>query len=485
MSARYPEDGDVIGGFVVRERLGGGGMGIVYRAEQAGLGRDVALKIIAPTVAEQESFRIRFEREARAQAGLQSAHVVHVYAYGEDHGRLYIASQLIEGGDLAARLHRDGPPPVAVGLGVVADVADGLAEAHARGLIHRDIKPANVLLRDHDAGVAAFLADFGIARSGDSELTGTTVTIGTPTYMAPELHTGSPAGVASDIYSLGCLLWAALTGAPPYTAATDYQLVNAHLQQPPPATGDPSPRLVEVDRILARAMAKDPSARYPSAAQMRDDVRRAAALPGPAYAPRVEVDRTVISGGSAATPTGPEPSGPTPSGPVAAPPRAEERRSGTRWWWAAAALVASLAVAAALVVPGLVGDHGGEAGRDPGRGATPETATPEATTDPTDWSTEEPTDDSTTGSTDSTDEPESIGGRATAEDALTEAFVAQGQTEEVSRCAAEAWIDSVGLDRLVEAKVLNADHTINEDDVVAPDADITTAGVMAVTGCLT
>ncbi len=201
-SLGYPRPGERLGQFVVGRRIGGGGMGVVFEAHDEALDRQVAVKIISPHLADDPGFRERFIREARSLASLDSAHVVHVYAHGEateeEGGRLYLVTQLIPDGDLGSLLQAYGAPPPAMAVDVIAQVADGLADAHAAGLIHRDIKPANVLLRRREDGNQAYLSDFGIARHVAADPTGTTTgTMGTPTYMAPELHLGEQPGVAS------------------------------------------------------------------------------------------------------------------------------------------------------------------------------------------------------------------------------------------------------------------------------------------------
>ena len=279
MSGGYPVEGELIGPYRVGRRLGGGGMGVVHAAHDEALDREVALKVIAPHLAEDDSFRRRFTREARALASLDSAHVVHVYAHGEADGRLYIATQLVPHGDLEGMLERGDVPPVLEALDLMAQVADGLADAHAAGLVHRDIKPGNVLLRRREGALQAYLSDFGIAREVGADRTRTAGTVGTPSYMAPELHTSGRAGVASDVYALGCLLWTTLTGRAPYDGATDYQVMSAHLEQPVPQLRGDGRLVTEVNRILRTAMAKAPNDRYGSAAQLRGDLRRACTLP--------------------------------------------------------------------------------------------------------------------------------------------------------------------------------------------------------------
>ena len=163
--------------------------------------------------------------------------------------------------------------PVAIDL--IEQVADGLADAHAAGLVHRDIKPANVLLRRRaDGGLTAYLADFGIARQVGGEATRTShATVGTPSYMAPELHTGGQPGVASDVYSLGCLLWATLTGRAPYAGTSDFEIVTAHREKPIPQLPDDGPLAGRLNEVLRGTLAKDPADRPPSAAAVRDWLR--------------------------------------------------------------------------------------------------------------------------------------------------------------------------------------------------------------------
>ena len=224
-----------LGPYRIVRRLGSGGMGVVHEAWDTGLERPVALKVIAPQLADDPAFRERFTREARAQAALASEHVVPVYAYGEDGGRLWIASQLVPDGDLGRLLRQYGVPPRPVALDLIGQVADGLADAHAAGLVHRDIKPANVLLR-RGPRIRAYLCDFGIA----GPIGGPPDDAGTPAYMAPELSAGGRATVASDVYSLGCLLRAVLPEGDPLQAVVD------------------------------RATAERPEDRYPSATAFRE-----------------------------------------------------------------------------------------------------------------------------------------------------------------------------------------------------------------------
>ena len=269
-----PEPGDQLGPYRIERQLGQGGMGTVYEALDTTLHRKVALKVISRALAGDADFRARFVREARAQASLDSPHVVQVFAHGQVSGQLYIASQLIPDGDLGEMLRRHGPPPPRLAVDLIAQVAEGLAEAHRAGLVHRDIKPANVLLRQRGTDTVAYLADFGIARQLGANLSATSgVVAGTPSYMAPELHQGGAAGPPSDVYSLGCLLWATLTGRAPYGGTTNFQIVDGHVSGPIPQLPARSAFDRELNRILRTALAKNPQERYPSAAALRDDLR--------------------------------------------------------------------------------------------------------------------------------------------------------------------------------------------------------------------
>ncbi|QIX25316.1 serine/threonine protein kinase [Nocardioides sp. JQ2195] len=265
--------GSVVGDFRIERTLGYGGMGVVHEATQLSLDRPVALKVMSGRHAVDPVMRARFAREARVQASVQSPYVVQVLAHGEHEGLLWTATQLIAGGDLAAVLRADGTPPLAVALDLVRQVAAGVADAHAVGLVHRDIKPANILLDRTGGRIRVLVADFGIARTPDSDLTETAGMLGTASYMAPELHHGVEASAASDVYALGCLLWAVLVGEAPYAWSTgDYQLMTAHIAAPVPVLVGNGREVDRLNAVLARALAKDPVARFASAADFRDAV---------------------------------------------------------------------------------------------------------------------------------------------------------------------------------------------------------------------
>jgi len=373
----YPVPGARIGRFRIVEQLGQGGMGVVYRAVEENLGREVALKIVAPLYAHDPDFQERFSREARAQASLESAHVVAVYAHGEEDGYLYIASQLIVDGDLGQLIRTAGVPPLVDALSVIEQVATGLADAHDAGLVHRDIKPGNVLVRIRGNAVRAYLADFGIARRMDAASTrfGSSA-VGTPTYMAPELHGGAVASFVTDVYSLGCLLWVALTGTPPYTGKSDYQIVAAHVNQEIPQLAGTSPMVQATNRILQRAIAKEPSERYPTAAAMQADLQAALRLPQTPGSAVPEARGSTALRPSTPPPTSPPPNSPLPTGPPptgpppalvpTAPHGGDRPTPPTRGGRSRGQVLVAAAVAAVVAVSGgiaaavLVGDGDGE-----------------------------------------------------------------------------------------------------------------------------
>lgn len=460
-TAGFPEPGRRIGPYEVVRRLGQGGMGVVYEAVDTVLGRRVALKVITPHLASDPAFRVRFTQEAQAQASLDSPHVVQVFAHGEADpsagsggtGALYIASQLIPDGDLGAMVKASGPPPPGVALDVIAQVAAGLADAHAAGLVHRDIKPANVLLRIRGEEVSAYLADFGIARRTDIDpqhsqtLSTQGFVVGTPSYMAPELHTGGRHGTASDVYSLGCLLWAALVGSAPYTGTTDYQLVNAHVSAPIPQLAPTGQWEREVNRVLRTAMAKHPRERYPSAAGIRDDLRRAArTYPAP----------TAVLAATGAEPPPSAPPPPTPHSPPPAPtydvytPAPSSRQE-----WAVASgprsngLLVGLGLALVLIVVigvvvavALVSNGGGDDSAD---------VTARSTSEATDVSTDQRSDGPTGGDDRTSDE-------RTAADSIARALRADANFAGLdAECTARRLVEDKGVDELQQLGVLNDD----------------------------
>lgn len=273
----FPRVGDTFGGYVIESLLGHGGMGVVFRARNVALNRPVALKVLSPVHAEVDEFRERFVREAALLAAVDSPHIIQIYEHGEQDGCLFIATQLVPGGDLADRLRQQGPLTLEQAIDLTGQVASALSDAHAAGVIHRDVKPNNILLRDDDGRLHGYLCDFGIARGDDTGLTQTGAVIGTFGYLAPERCLGQDASPASDVYSLGCVLVAALTGAPPY-AGTDLEMMQHHVHSAVPQWEETDEVLRALNQIVRRAMAKGPADRYQSARDMRHDLLHAQSL---------------------------------------------------------------------------------------------------------------------------------------------------------------------------------------------------------------
>jgi ketosteroid isomerase-like protein len=241
-------------------------MGVVYLARDLSLDRPVAIKLINEEQAGDADAHRRFEREARMMASIDHPNVIPVYAAGEQDGHLYLVMRYVDGTDLQALLRTQGrlPPPQAARI--TDQVGRALDAAHKQGLVHRDIKPSNVLL----SGNHAYLTDFGITRLAD-DLTGSTDAgklIGTFDYMSPEQLRGETTGPRSDVYSLGCLLYACLAGSAPFHRDTTAATITAHLHDAPPTVSDVQGVPKQFDDVIARALAKRPKDRYASAGQL-------------------------------------------------------------------------------------------------------------------------------------------------------------------------------------------------------------------------
>ena len=263
--------GSVLGDFRIEGVLGRGGMGVVYHAVQLSLGRPVALKLIAPHLADEDGFRDRFVRESRLAASIDHPHIVPVYAAGEEDGVYYIAMRLVEGVNLRATIAAAGQLEPHRAARLVRQVGDALDSAHGRGLVHRDVKPANILLSQHGGNEHAYLTDFGLTKR-EATATGLTASgewVGTLDYVAPEqLRNGEVDGRA-DVYSLGCVLYQCLTGEVPFPRENELAKLWAHLSDPPPAASELVPAVCPaLSALVGRAMAKDPDARFASAGEL-------------------------------------------------------------------------------------------------------------------------------------------------------------------------------------------------------------------------
>ena len=245
-------------------------MGVVYRATQLGLDRAVALKLVAPERAADANFRARFEREARVAAAIEHPNVIPVYGAGEEDGRLYLLMRWVPGTDLEALIRRSGPLDHAHAAAIVAQVAAGLDAAHAVGLVHRDVKPANVLLGGEDGSGHVYLSDFGLTLdpSAHTRVTDSGEWFGTVDFMAPEQFEGGPPDARTDVYALGCVLHAALTGEPPYHRASVPATILAHLHDPPPHPSATVGVPQAFDAVVARSLSKRPRDRYRSAGEL-------------------------------------------------------------------------------------------------------------------------------------------------------------------------------------------------------------------------
>ena len=269
-----------IGHYAIRRKLGAGGMGVVYEADDERLKRTVALKLML-SLQHDETSRRRFWREAQAAASVNHPHVCQVYEVGEDNGTLFIAMELLEGEPLNKTLRR-GPLSVEQALPIAVDMLAALGAIHARGIVHRDLKPSNVFLATH--GVK--LLDFGLARpelqtTQDSidSLTRSGSVLGTPGYMAPELLTGDPVDARSDLFAVGAILFEMLAGRPAFGGRTMIAVVNATLTEQPPALAGP-PQVAAVDRVIRRALAKNPDGRPASTRAMADELNAVRSLDG-------------------------------------------------------------------------------------------------------------------------------------------------------------------------------------------------------------
>jgi serine/threonine protein kinase/DNA-binding winged helix-turn-helix (wHTH) protein len=275
------QPGTEVASYRIVHTLGRGGMSVVYLAEHEWLQRKVALKVLAPQLADDERFRERFVRESRLAASLDHPNVIPIYEAGASGGDLFIAMRFVEGSDLRTLLHEEGALPPARAIGILRQVASALDAAHEQGLVHRDVKPANVLLarpRSSEPVEHVYLSDFGLTKrsAGDSAVTGTGQFVGTLDYAAPEQFKGETPDARTDVYSLGCVLFECLTGRPPFRSENDAGLMYAHLQQPPPPVTSERPDLPhEIDRVVGRAMAKSPDDRPRSAGELADGAARA------------------------------------------------------------------------------------------------------------------------------------------------------------------------------------------------------------------
>jgi protein kinase-like protein len=269
--------GTELAGYRIERVLGRGGMSVVYLAQDLRLKRNVALKLLAPELAEDEGFRVRFLRESQLAASLDHPNVVPVYEAGEVEGLLYIAMRYVLGTDLKALLRAEGALAPEGALMLVGQVANALDAAHERGLVHRDVKPSNVLLTGRPGQEHCYLADFGLSTSAsDRSIADARQIVGTIDYVAPEQIRGAEVDGRADVYSLACLLYECLVGDVPFRRASDVAVIYAHLEEPAPRASERAPTLpVAVDAVLERGTAKVPDERWQTCAALVEAARSA------------------------------------------------------------------------------------------------------------------------------------------------------------------------------------------------------------------
>src|SRR3954453_7448499 len=268
--------GAVLAGYEIESVVGRGGMGVVYRAVELELERVVALKLIAPELLAEADIRERFVREARTAASIEHPNVIPVYAASERDGVAFLVMRFIDGEDLRSVVRREGPLAPARAAQLVGHVGAGLDAIHRAGYVHRDVKPANVLV-DRDGHV--YVTDFGLAKQVLSRTGGATASghwVGTLDYIAPEQIRGETVDARADVYALGGVLCFLLTGRVPFDREGDEAKLWAQLSEPPPVPSRLRPHLPPaLDGVVARAMAKDPGARFPSAGDLGRAARAA------------------------------------------------------------------------------------------------------------------------------------------------------------------------------------------------------------------
>jgi len=271
--------GRQLGDYRLEALLGVGGMAEVYRAYEEALNRAVAMKVLPPQLVTDAGYVRRFRQEARRVAALRHPHIVPIFHYGEDEGLLYLVMPLF-GESLRDRLDHDGRLAVEEAIRLVREVASALEVAHAQDLVHRDVKPENVLLDQTDH---ALLTDFGIARrltqarhGGAQTLSATGLPLGTPEYMAPEQLRGGAVDRRADIYGLGAVLYETLTGQPPHTGETPYEVATLVLTTPVTPPGMRNPHVwPALDRAVLKALAQRPEDRYQTASALATALQEA------------------------------------------------------------------------------------------------------------------------------------------------------------------------------------------------------------------
>ena len=340
--------------YVIKRKLGSGGMADVYLAEDQELGRHVALKLLDDRHASDEQFVERFRREAQSAAGLNHPNIVSIFDRGRAEGTYYIAMEYLDGRTLKELLVRNGPTPIPIAIDYARQILGALAFAHRNGIIHRDIKPHNIVVGG-DGRLK--VTDFGIARSGASQMTEAGSIVGTAQYLSPEQARGAPVDPRSDLYSLGIVLYEMLTGKVPFTGDTPVEIAMKHLSQIPEPPSSLRPEVPhDLDAVVLRALAKDPDQRYGSSEEMDADLARVAR--GVAVSRETEDAMTQVLSGAGLTAaqtmvTRPRAVAPPPAPPAYRRPGGyydyeEPPRGRSIWPWL---------LALGLIIAGLVGGY--------------------------------------------------------------------------------------------------------------------------------
>jgi eukaryotic-like serine/threonine-protein kinase len=289
------------GRYRIIRKLGAGGMADVYLAEDQELGRRVAIKILNERHAADDSFIERFRREAKNAAGLSHPNIVSIYDRGEAEGTYYIAMEFLDGRSLKELIVGRGPAPIKTAIDYARQILAAVGFAHRHGIVHRDIKPHNVLVGSEGR---LKVTDFGIARSGASQMTEVGSIIGTAQYLSPEQARGAPVDQTSDLYSVGVVLYEMLTGQVPFTGDTPLEIAMKHLSEVPKPPSELRPEVPhDLDSVVLRALAKDPSERYQGADEMDADLARV--LEGLPVDPDTETAATAVLAGSGVLATAP------------------------------------------------------------------------------------------------------------------------------------------------------------------------------------
>jgi serine/threonine-protein kinase len=391
--------GDTVSGYRIESILGRGGMAVVYVAEHDRLKRKVALKVLSPEIAADETFRQRFIGESERLAAVDHPNIIPIYEAGEDDELLFIAMRYVESTDLKQLITDEGGLDPERAVTIVSQVAGALDAAHAKGLVHRDVKPANILVAvgaGADGGDHAYLSDFGLTKRTQetSGLTRTGFFMGTIDYIAPEQISGKGVDGRTDQYALACVLFECLSGGPPYPRDDDAAVLFSHISEPPPSVSALRPELPpEIDAVIATGMAKEKEDRYPYCVALARAARHAllprvstppvgVVIPETVAAPapgQADADPDLAAAAYPVAPGGREgaptlPKAPTLEGPPS-PGRADEGRRSRAPLLAAAIVLAILAAGFGAFALLSDDDEGGGTGTTAPTGATGATGT--------------------------------------------------------------------------------------------------------------